>query len=86
MCSNFKDELLLELPVPFVTPGATMLLYFFLFLILSFTLFILFSFFSVIPLTSLTDKAQWLQVANPRVEKTALQCTKKSKLNQKCCS
>ena len=28
ICSNFKDELLLELPVPFVTPGATMLLYF----------------------------------------------------------
>ena len=40
----------------------------------------------LIPPPSLTSMAQWLQAAHPRVEKTALQCTKKSKLNQKCCS
>lgn len=38
------------------------------------------------PPSSLISMALWLQAAHPRVEKTALQCTKKSKLNQKCCS
>lgn len=67
----------LELSVPFVTSGATMFL--------CFVDLFCFSWISPPP-SSLISMALWLQAAHPRVEKTALQCTKKSKLNQKCCS
>lgn len=73
--SSFEDELLLELPVPLVAPGATAFLTLFVF-----PFFSRFSFVSprIIPPPSLASTALWLQVAHPRVELTALQCTKRA--------
>lgn len=80
ICSSFKDELLLELPVPLVAPGATAFLTLFVFLYSFFFSppFFLFRSPQIIPPPSLTSTALWLQVAHPRVELTALQCTKRA--------
>lgn len=82
ICSSFNDELLLELPVPLVAPGATafLTLFVFPFLFLFFFFFSLFRSPQIIPPPppSLASTALWLQVAHPRVELTALQCTKRA--------
>lgn len=88
ICSSFKDELLLELPVPLVAPGATAFLTLFVFL---YSFFFLSSFF---PLSfssnyssSEPHKHGSVAPGSPSEGRTySLAMYKKSKLNQKCCS
>lgn len=88
ICSSFKDELLLELPVPLVAPGATAFLTLFVFL---------YSFFFSPPFFPLSFSSNYsssephkhgsVAPGSPSEGRTySLAMYKKSKLNQKCCS
>ncbi len=80
ICSSFNDELLLELTVPLVAPGATAFLMLFVF---PFSL----SFSSNYSSSSEPHKHGSVAPGSPSEGRTySLAMYKKSKLNQKCCS
>ncbi len=83
ICSSFNDELLLELPVPLVAPGATAFLMLFVFPFFFSSL----SFSSNYSSSSEPHKHGSVAPGSPSEGRTySLAMYKKSKLNQKCCS
>lgn len=84
ICSSFNDELLLELPVPLVAPGATAFLMLFVF---PFSFLFSLSFSSNYSSSSEPHKHGSVAPGSPSEGRTySLAMYKKSKLNQKCCS